>query len=255
VPAAPAGGVGTPGWRSRRETRRLGPGRRSRLLLVLVVAAAAVALRSGVGALPAVALACGSVAAVALLRRRRWTVAARANAVAVPAVTRLLATALQGGASPADALDRAAVAGGPLAAPLRAAAARARFGGSSTTALSVLATSPGAVQLAAVAACWQVADETGASAPELLGGLATVFGEDARAHEDARAQLAGARRSAQLLAVLPVGGLLLAASAGVPAARILFESGAGHLILAAAAALDAVGWWWSARLLSRAAED
>ena len=67
-----------------------------------------------------------------------------------------------------------------------------------------------------------------------------------------QAALAGPRASAGLLAVLPLAGVALAAALGAQPGHVLLHTPVGLGCLLAGAALDALGLWWTARLVDRA---
>jgi tight adherence protein B len=72
--------------------------------------------------------------------------------------------------------------------------------------------------------------------------------------DDLRAQLAGARSTAVLLAVLPVFGLALGTLLGAEPLRVLFHTPAGVACLLVGGALECVGVWWAMRIVRRAEE-
>ncbi|WP_371103461.1 type II secretion system F family protein, partial [Streptomyces sp. PU_AKi4] len=71
---------------------------------------------------------------------------------------------------------------------------------------------------------------------------------------DLRAQLAGARATAVLLAGLPVVGLALGAALGADPLHILLHTPSGLLCLAAGGVLEGLGLWWALRIM-RGAEE
>ena len=106
--------------------------------------------------------------------------------------------------------------------------------------------------LRALAACWTVCAGSGA-------GLATAverLEEGLRAEQAQRravdAELAGPRATAGLLAVLPAGGLLLAGGLGADPLSVLLATPVGLLCLLVGLGLDAVGVWWTGRLVASA---
>ncbi|MDT7547793.1 MAG: tight adherence protein [Actinomycetota bacterium] len=164
----------------------------------------------------------------------------------------LLGTDLRAGRDPADALLAAAgVATGASAAALAAAAAQARLGGDVVGALRVEGSAvPDA--LAGLAACWQVCSSAGSG---LAAGVDRLE-EGLRAAEAQRraveTELAAPRATARLLAVLPVGGLWLAAALGAHPIQVLLHTPLGIGCLLVGLALDGLGLAWTGRIVSRA---
>lgn len=137
--------------------------------------------------------------------------------------------------------SRAAVAvGGDVGAALRADARSIR---------SVVARRA----LRAVAACWVVAGRQGGRLADALERVADSIRADEQHVAHVRAELAGARASARLLAALPVFALLLASGLGMSPLAVLLGDPVGRLALGAGVALDLVGLWWTARI-ARSAE-
>ncbi|MBM7168472.1 hypothetical protein JQK87_08605 [Streptomyces sp. G44] len=127
--------------------------------------------------------------------------------------------------------------------------AAARFGGDVPGALVEAAREPGAEGLLGLAACWRVAVDRGAG---LAAGLERLEGalrveRDQRA--DLRAQLAGARSTAVMLAGLPVLGLLMGSALGADPLRVLLHTGAGLGCLAVGGVLEGAGVWWALRIV------
>jgi tight adherence protein B len=160
----------------------------------------------------------------------------------------LLASDLRVGRTPSEALVAAAdVAVGVSSSTLRTAGAAARLGGDVVAVLRA-DTSAVATTLHALAACWQVCSDAGS-------GLATAverLAEGLRAAEAQRravlAELAGPRATAQLLAVLPLGGIGLAGALGAHPLHVLLGTPVGLACLLAGGTLDALGIAWTRRL-------
>ncbi|WSS42929.1 type II secretion system F family protein [Streptomyces sp. NBC_01187] len=131
--------------------------------------------------------------------------------------------------------------------------AAARFGGDVPGALREAARQPGAEGLAGVAACWQVAVEGGAGLAEGLDRVAGALRASRDQREDLRAQLAGPRSTAFVLALLPVFGLLLGSAMEADPLKVLLHSPAGFACLVAGVVLEGAGLAWVAWIV-RAAE-
>ncbi|WP_344963814.1 type II secretion system F family protein, partial [Streptomyces thioluteus] len=168
-------------------------------------------------------------AAVPLVRRR---LAARRRqrerAQREDAVIELCGTVagdLRAGRQPGEAV--AAVSGDGLGPSWPAVAAAARFGGDVPTALREAGRQPGAEGLTGVAACWQVAVDGGAGLAAGLERVGAALAAERDQREDLRAQLAGTRSTAVMLALLPVLALLMGGALGADPLHVLFHTPAG----------------------------
>ena len=174
--------------------------------------------------LPAVAGGvAGATAASVLAAASRDRQRRRAAAAVVESVGQLSAD-LRAGASPGDAL--AALAGDPRAVP--------------------------ATRHRAVQAVWAVAATSGAPAATVLERVE----HDLRAREHQRrevaAQLAGARSTGALLAVLPVVGMGMGAAVGAEPVSVLLGRPMGQVALVIGVGLEAAGVLWTARIVAGA---
>lgn len=135
--------------------------------------------------------------------------------------------------NPCPRACHAAVNGGNVAAALRLDAAR-----------------PGAHALRNLAACWEVAERSGAGLALAVSRLA----DGVRATEQARAQLdaevAAARTSAHLLAALPLFGLLIGHWIGAEPLTWLLASWIGRGVLLAGVLLQLIGLAWLRRMVT-----
>jgi tight adherence protein B len=246
--------------------RRLGP------LGLGVVAALSAGLTAG----PAAGVA---VAVVAALAHRRHDAAARSRDAgherrARIALCESLAAELRAGRPPASALAAAAggaepgragppgvrgTAGpGSGAATLRRAAGVAQLGGDVPGVLRSTAGSgrerPGEPDaLHQLAACWAVAERSGAGLEVAVRRLAESLRAAERQRAELAGELAGARATARLLAVLPGLGLLLAAAVGAQPLAFLLGTPLGGACLLLALGLDVAGLAWTKRLTAGAA--
>lgn len=137
---------------------------------------------------------------------------------------------------------------GPWGDRVRAAAAG---DGDVGSALAAGAEEPGAEDLRDVAACWQVAEVTGAGLGGALEEVAAAAGERSAHQARVRAQLAGVRTTGWLLATLPLVGMGLAASAGARPWRVLLGTPSGFALLVLGLGLDAAGVLWLHRMARR----
>ncbi|KAA6215521.1 hypothetical protein CP973_38215 [Streptomyces albofaciens JCM 4342] len=255
--AGPPGGAGpaTPGGvrvRLRKGLKKLREAARrwtSRRELWCVPAGIALGLL-GRSVLPVVV----AVVAMALVRRRlRAREGERERARRGDAVIELceaVAGELRAGRQPGQALVASGVAGFGEAG---AAVVAARFGGDVPQALRAVARMPGAEGLAGVAACWQVAVDGGAGLAAGLERIASGLRARRDQRDDLRAQLAGPRATALMLALLPAGGVALGSALGADPLRVLLHTPAGWACLLVGGLLEWCGVAWTARII-RAAE-
>ncbi|MDT0445393.1 type II secretion system F family protein [Streptomyces johnsoniae] len=189
-------------------------------------------------------------AAVRWWRRRAAVRAAELLRDEVIAFCVGLAGEVRAGRPPAQAVVAIGTAG--LGPPGGGVLAAARYGGDVPAALRAAARRPGADGLRGVAACWSVAVDGGASFAAGLERVAGALRAERHQHEELRAQLAGPRATAVVLATLPVFGLLLGAAMGVEPLRVLLGTPAGALCLAIGAALEWAGLAWVRAIVAAA---
>ncbi|MFG2461019.1 type II secretion system F family protein [Streptomyces sp. NPDC048523] len=127
--------------------------------------------------------------------------------------------------------------------------AAARFGGDVPGALAAAARRPGAEGLLGLAACWRVAVDQGAGLAAGLDRLEGALRAERDQRADLRAQLAGARSTAWMLAGLPVLGLSLGAALGADPLHVLLHTGTGLGCLLVGGLLEGVGMWWATRIV------
>ncbi|MGV9880739.1 type II secretion system F family protein [Streptomyces sp. NPDC003006] len=211
-----------------------------------LVAGAVVALL-GESPLPLIAGAAGVPLAGRVRRAREARRERERRGDAVIALCGALAGEVRAGRQPRDALrsaldDSSGVASG-------AVLAAARFGGDVPGALGEAAREPGAEGLLGLAACWRVAVDRGAGLAAGLGRLEGTLRSERDQRADLRAQLAGARSTAVMLAGLPVLGLLMGGALGAEPLRVLLHTGPGLGCLAVGGVLEGVGVWWALRIV------
>ncbi|MFJ2816111.1 type II secretion system F family protein [Streptomyces sp. NPDC091279] len=243
-------GAGQPPWGElaaglRRVRGRLGPE-------WWALAAGLVLAVLGASVVPVVAGAAG----VPVLRRVRLARAARAarerRGDAVIALCGALAGEVRAGRQPGEALLRAAWDSGGLGEAQPAVLAAARFGGDVPGALASAAREPGAAGLRGLAACWRVAVDQGAGLAAGLDRLEGALRAERDQRADLRAQLAGARSTALMLAALPVLGLLLGTALNADPLHVLLHTAAGLGCLITGGALEAAGMCWATWIVRRA---
>lgn len=206
----------------------------------------------GASVLPVVA----GVAGVPVLRRIRLARAARRErerrADAVIVLCSALAGEVRAGRQPGEALLYAARESGGLGEAQAAVLAAARYGGDVPGALATAARQAGAEGLRGLAACWLVAVDQGAGLAAGLDRLETALRAERDQRADLRAQLAGSRATAVMLAGLPALGLLLGTAMGADPLHVLLHTGAGLGCLLVGGVLEAAGLWWALGVVRRA---
>ncbi|WP_405585149.1 type II secretion system F family protein [Streptomyces sp. NBC_01190] len=191
-------------------------------------------------------------------RRRRARAAAERGLVAVSTLCGTVAGDLRAGRPPHVALAEAVESAGWAREPELTGAARlmvsaARFGGDVPRALRAASQlREGTRGLAAVAACWQVAVDGGAGLAAALDRVAAALRAEADQRDDLRAQLAGPRSTAVMLALLPLFGLVLGTGLGAHPSAVLLHTPAGIGCLLVGAALEWAGLAWTARIIREA---
>jgi tight adherence protein B len=231
------------GWQIGREALCLPTG-----LALALLAGSALPLLAGAVAMPLVGR---------WQRAQRRRAAVESRAVAVGELCATLAGDLRAGLSPHAALVCALqYADWPDRADLAESAtlllAAARFGGDVSAALRAAARQPGSEGLAAVAACWQVAVDGGAPLADGLDRIADALRAERDQREDVRAQLAGPRSTAVMLALLPVVGVALGTGLGADPLRVLLGTPAGIGCLLVGGLLEWTGLAWTARIVHAA---
>jgi tight adherence protein B len=240
---AGGGPVGPPPW-----ARLIGRVRRTGAEWWAPVAGLVIAVL-GASVLPVLA----GAAAVPVLRRvRRASAENRAcqrRGDAVVALCSAVAGEVRAGRQPGEALSRAARDSGGLGDAEAVVLAAARFGGDVPGALADAARQPGADGLLGLAACWRVAVDRGAGLAAGLDRLEGALRAERDQRADLRAQLAGARSTAVMLAGLPVLGLLLGTALGADPLHVVLHSTAGLGCLFVGAVLEGAGLWWALRIV------
>lgn len=158
-----------------------------------------------------------------------------------------LVAELRAGADPRSALVLSAASVGGDVVP--AAASAARSGGDVDAALRLDAR--GGELLRGVAACWEVAEGSGAGLADALLTLADAARAGERVRRELHAGLAEPRATALVLAGLPLLGLAFGILLGADPLGWLLGSTPGRAVLLAGAGLEALGAWWAWRIAVR----
>ncbi|MEU8585016.1 type II secretion system F family protein [Streptomyces abikoensis] len=237
--AAVPGRIGEWAGRLRRAARD------RRELLCLPVGCAVAALGKSVLPLIAGALAVPLVRRWLAARMRQRERELRESAVIDMCGT--VAGELRAGRQPGAAVSGLRDAG--LGPGWPAVPAAARFGGNVPDALRKAGRRPGAEGLQGVAACWRVAVDGGAGLAAGLERVAAALGAERDQREDLRAQLAGTRSTAAMLALLPVLALLMGAALGAEPLRVLLHTPTGLGCLVLGGLLEGAGIAWTRRIV------
>ena len=103
---------------------------------------------------------------------------------------------------------------------------------------------PGWGSFRAVAACWQLADESGVGLADALDRLAVALRHEGDIAAEIHGQLSSVRATATVLATLPVVALAMGNLLGAHPIRFLVQSPIGWSCVTCGAALVIVGWSW-----------
>lgn len=190
-------------------------------------------------------VALGAVAGVhRLVLRSRSAVAADRRAEQVLALCDAMASDLAAGQPPLAALDRAAEEWEEFT-PVSAAGS---LGADVPDAMRSLAERPGAGQLRALAAAWQVASRSGAGLADAIARSASSMREERDTSRLVSSELAAAHATARMMAALPIGVLLLGSGVGGDPVGFLTSTPVGLGCLAGGLLLSYAGLVWLHRL-------
>lgn len=161
---------------------------------------------------------------------------------AVITLCRTLAAELRAGQPPEEALRLAVIQAGPPVSAVSDAGSLRTVAGSD----------PDLAALSYLAVCWDVAAESGAGLATVVDGLAENLTEQEEQRAEALARTAGPRTTAFVLGGLPVVGALMSAGLGGSPLAFLLTTPLGLACLVGGVVLDAVGVWWTVRMLRSA---
>jgi len=186
-------------------------------------------------------------------RRRRRAGRGTQEGQALESALEILVGELRVGAQPVQAFSVAAdETDGPVAAALRAMAARARLGADVSGGLRAAALSSALpAQWERLAVCWQLAGEHGLAISTLMRAAQRDIAERQRFSAKVAAGMAGARATAAILAGLPLLGVLLGQLIGARPLSFLLSGHAGGWLLVIGVVLVCCGLLWSDRITDR----
>ena len=190
---------------------------------------------------------------VARYRRRRRSRRAMAEGRALETALDVLVGELRVGSHPVRAFDVAAdETAGPVAAALRAVAARAQLGADVTGGLHAAARSSVLpAHWDRLAVCWQLAAEHGLAIATLMRAAQRDIAERQRFSSRVASGMAGARATAAILAGLPLLGVLLGQLIGARPLHFLLGGHVGGWLLLSGSVLACAGLLWSDRITDR----
>lgn len=181
-----------------------------------------------------------ALAAWSLVARRRRTEQVLVARGEVAAFCEALAAEVRAGQPASTALVRAG-ADWPRFAEISRAQ---RLGGDVVAAFRVASAADGCTDLRLVGAAWAVTQQSGAGLARALTRVSGLLAAEAATRRVVRAELASARATARLLALLPVFALLMGRGIGGDPFGFLFATPAGLGCLAGGLALGFAGLWW-----------
>lgn len=157
---------------------------------------------------------------------------------------RTLALLLQAGQIPTRALEDAA-ADCPM---LERAALTGRLGGDVAATLEDMGRQAGRAGLAKVSAAWRVSERTGAPIAVVLARVAETLRQERHLASVVAAELAAARASGRIMAMLPFVAIGVGMLVGADPLPFLFGSWPGEVVLLSGVVLAAMGVIWTERI-------
>lgn len=155
-----------------------------------------------------------------------------------------LALLLRTGMIPSAAIQEASRA----CDSLKPAAAASRLGADVVLALAEVARRPGHEGFSTLAAAWQVSLVTGAPMAPILNRVAEALRHESQVRAVIEAELAAARASSRIMAILPFVALLMGTLMGAGPMVFLGTHWMGEVLLFSGVALGVAGMVWTERL-------
>jgi tight adherence protein B len=111
---------------------------------------------------------------------------------------------------------------------------------------------PGRSGLMRMAACWEVAEQSGSGLADGLTCVAESLQHEREVAAEIEGQLAGPRATVRLLVTLPALALIVGESLGAQPVAVLLTTPYGWLCLGSGSLLSAAGWYWVTRQVQTA---
>ncbi|MHA6525926.1 type II secretion system F family protein [Tessaracoccus sp. G1721] len=163
---------------------------------------------------------------------------------------RVLSSLMRSGSIPHVALSEAAVDFPVLAQ----AAAAARLGGDVGQELARAAEGPGRLGMRCVAAAWQLSERTGAPVADVLARVSDNLRRQRQLDAVVATELAAARTSGHIMAMLPFLAVGLGLAAGVNTVGYLLREPVGQVLVLTSVTLTSAGVLWVDRLARTGAQ-
>lgn len=234
-------------------------GRRPAMMRALVATAVALTAAAVLGPLPGAESGLLTGVGLTALARTGSARADRREAAALADAVDSMVAVLRTGQPASRALGAAAQqVPGRIGQVLRDAAAVSLLGGDVPGTLRGGAATGAALGESAehgirsLAAGWAISATAGIPLAEVLSRVGARLLAERTGDEEVRAELTGSRTTAVLVAALPALGLLLGTGMGADPVSVLLHQPAGQGALVIGCALDAIGLWWTARLIRSA---
>lgn len=112
-----------------------------------------------------------------------------------------------------------------------------------------------AIALIGLAACWEVAAESGAGLIAGIQQVETIAAAEEQVTQDLEQELASPRATGRVLMFLPLVGIGLGELMGASPASWLVGTGIGRAIGVFGLILMAAGWWWTTKIMTAALPD
>ena len=117
-----------------------------------------------------------------------------------------------------------------------------------TAEMAVVAKGPGSARLADLDAAWHLARRTGAPLAVVVDRVAAEVRDELELAREVRRQVAPARSTARIMAVLPVFGLVLGSGTGAGPGQLITSHPIAMASVALGVVLAGIGLWWIERI-------
>ncbi len=132
--------------------------------------------------------------------------------------------------------------------------ATAKLGGDIPAALRQAANIPGQNGLRQISAAWELSQRSGAPIAGVLDRIVAGLRQDTEAEADVAIELAAARTTGRIMAVLPLAGIGFGYLAGADPINFITSNWIGELAFVSSVLLAAAGIFWLEKMANRALE-